>query len=85
MALYDSRFFLTDMAEQLTASLNEVSLPTLPAWKEVLRVDEAHMRLLVRDLHRVSAVTFWTDLLFTATLGWVSFYAAIALRPTSCP
>ena len=83
VAPYDSRFFSTDMAEQLTASLNEISLPALPAWKEALRLDEAHMRLLVRDLHRVSAVTFWTDLLFTATLAWVSFYAAIALRPFS--
>ena len=69
------------MAEQLTASLNEVSVRALPPWKEALRLDEAHTRLAVRDLHRVSPATYWTDLALTAILGWASFYAAVVLGP----
>lgn len=41
------------------------------------------MRHLVRDLHRVKPVTYWSDLLLTAALGWLSFGVAVALPPFS--
>jgi fatty acid desaturase len=55
----------------------------LPMSGEALGLDEIQMRSLVRDLHRVSARTYWIDLLLTASLGWASFCAAVVLRPFS--
>jgi fatty acid desaturase len=36
-------------------------------------------RDLVRDLHQPNPRIFWTDLLFTASIGWTAFAASLAL------
>jgi fatty acid desaturase len=46
-------------------------------------LDDARMRDIVRDLHRVRPPIFWFDLLATVLLGWGSFAAALVLRPFS--
>jgi fatty acid desaturase len=38
---------------------------------------------LVRDLHRANQGIYWTDLLGTCLVGWVSFAAAVVLKPFS--
>ncbi len=45
--------------------------------------EDRQTRELVRDLHEPNPVVYWTDLLFTAILGWTAFAGAVALRPFS--
>jgi len=76
-----------------SALLETVALPSggepLLKTRESLRndssfeVDDAHMRSLVRDLHRVRPALFWADLLATSLVGWSAFVAALLLRPFS--
>src|SRR5690242_17875358 len=71
------------MAEQAVQILTEAALPQVSVCEQISALDDAHMRQLVRDLHQVSAATYWTDLLLTVTLGWGAFYAALVLHPFS--
>jgi fatty acid desaturase len=47
------------------------------------QVEDACLRELVRDLHRVRPAFFWTDLAATVAIGWSAFAAAVILRPFS--
>jgi fatty acid desaturase len=64
-------------------TLDEVALRHAPPLQEGFSLDEGQMRLLVRDLHRVSAKVYWTDLLASAISGWACFAGAVKLRPFS--
>lgn len=46
-------------------------------------LDDDQIRHILSDLHQVKARTYWCDLLFTATVGWISFSAAVILPPFS--
>jgi fatty acid desaturase len=50
----------------------EVDIAPSPA------IDEAHIRELVRDLHRVRAHVYWLDLAATTVTGWAAFAFATA-------
>jgi fatty acid desaturase len=51
--------------------------------KTLADLDDSQIRSVVSDLHQVDARTYWSDLLLTVSLGWVSFAAAVILRPFS--
>ena len=42
-------------------------------------LDDALVRPLVRDLHKVNRTFFWTDLLLSCALGWAAFALAVVL------
>ncbi len=46
-------------------------------------LDDAAMKLLVKDLHKASRTVFWSDLLATCALGWIAFFFAVAAKPFS--
>lgn len=47
------------------------------------KFDHAQALRLVRDLNRPSRIIYWTDLVLSATVGWVAFGVAVASRPLS--
>jgi hypothetical protein len=46
-------------------------------------LDDSQTRHIVSGLHQVNTSIFWSDLLLTTALGWISFCAAVILRPFS--
>lgn len=46
--------------------------------EQLIEIDEAQVRELVRDLHRVRARIYWFDLFATAAAGWTAFAFAVA-------
>ena len=65
------------------ATVAEIALCNPSREKEPAGLDDLQMRGLVQDLHRVKAHIYWCDLFLTAMLGWISFSAAVILRPFS--
>ena len=51
--------------------------------EQTLQIDEVQVRALVRDLHRVNPLIYWTDLLASTAIGWSSFAFAVLLPPFS--
>ena len=47
------------------------------ALAEHAELDDALVRPLVRDLHKVNRAFFWTDLLLSCAIGWAAFAAAV--------
>ncbi len=63
--------------------MTELVIPRSGMPGEALELDDLQMRHLVRDLHRANAAIYWSDLIFTAVLGWSSFALAVVLVPFS--
>ena len=52
---------------------------------EYTELDDALVRPLVRDLHKVNRAIFWTDLILSSVVGWAAFAASVALPVFSVP
>jgi len=63
------------------------ALPVLEprSFSEQPEIDDAVVKPLVRDLHKVSRTIFWSDLILSAVVGWGAFAAAVALPIFSVP
>ncbi|HSU58143.1 MAG TPA: fatty acid desaturase [Bryobacteraceae bacterium] len=51
--------------------------------QHALNIDDVQVRALVRDLHRVSASVYWSDLLASSIVGWGAFVFGVVLPPFS--
>jgi fatty acid desaturase len=67
------------------APVSEVAFRNSLTAENPIGLAEDRMRELVRDLHHANPTIYWIDLVSSATLGWVSFGAAVILRPFSWP
>jgi fatty acid desaturase len=55
----------------------------LTTLRELMDMNDSQIRPLVSDLHQVNAPLYWCDLLFSITLGWLSFCVAVIRPPFS--
>jgi fatty acid desaturase len=49
----------------------------------ITELDHSQALRLVRDLNRANRTIYWTDLVLSASVGWVAFGLALAVKPFS--
>ena len=71
----------------MTASLaHSTALPdSEPVSESVELIDDALVRTLVRDLHKVKPAIYWIDFLLSSAIAWSGFIAALLLPAFSWP